>query len=106
MRLLYARRQRALMEAVATHLADLIELDATPAGLHAVGLFRGDVDDVFVSAALRDVDIEAPSVSSMYMGEVRRRGLVLGYTTPEASLLAAAERARRVLIDAGVRLGS
>ncbi|MEX2502686.1 MAG: PLP-dependent aminotransferase family protein [Trueperaceae bacterium] len=103
MRLLYARRQQALLEAVATHLADLIDIDATPAGLHAVGWFRGDVDDVAASTALRDAGIEAPSVSSMALGEVRRRGLVLGYTTPEDALLSAAERARGILLGAGVR---
>ena len=97
MRLLYAKRQQALLGALEEHLGDILTVDSTPAGLHLIGWLPSDVRDTDASAALRDAGIEAPSVSSLALGPLGRGGLVLGYTTPEDDLRAAARRMRDVL---------
>jgi len=98
MRLLYAKRQQTLLTSLDEHLADVLTVDSTPAGLHLIGWLPHDVSDTDASAALREAGIEAPSVTSLAFGPLRRGGLVLGYTTPEADLRSAARRMRDVLL--------
>jgi GntR family transcriptional regulator/MocR family aminotransferase len=79
MRTLYRERQTALVEAVRQELGDLLEIKATPAGLHLVGWLPAGVDDQAVSQRLLAEGIESLSLSSFALTPLPRGGLVLGY---------------------------
>lgn len=104
MRTLYADRQQVLVEAVATHLPSLLEVEANDAGLHLVGwlpsIANGKlVDDRQVSEALLQEGIDAPSLSSLSMLPLNRSGLVLGYTSVPAEDIAPAVVKMRPILE-------
>jgi GntR family transcriptional regulator/MocR family aminotransferase len=80
MRHLYAERQRYFLEVARAKAAGLLELAPAEAGMHLVGLLPPEMDDRAVSAAARARGIEAPPLSSYYLQESSRPGLLLGYT--------------------------
>jgi len=81
MRVLYAERQRILVDAVRTHLGDVLEIEPDEAGMHVVATFRpgcGLVDSEVANAAAK-ADLTLYSLSDFYLGKPDRSGLVLGY---------------------------
>lgn len=79
MRTLYAARQRALLDAIDTHLAEFIDVEPDDAGLHIVGWLPDGVDDKEVSAHLDEHDIVALPLSFYSERPLGRSGLLLGY---------------------------
>ena len=80
MRTLYAARQRALLDAIDTHLSDVIDINPDDAGLHLIGGLPDGVDDEAVSAHLDDHDIVALPLSFYAERPLDRGGLLLGYS--------------------------
>jgi GntR family transcriptional regulator/MocR family aminotransferase len=81
MRVLYARRRAALLEALAEGAADLLAWpgEGPHAGLHLAATFLDQsLDDVAVHDAARRIGLQTPPLSSSFLGRPTR-GLVLGF---------------------------
>lgn len=90
MRLLYAKRQQVLVDALHTHCDDWLEVAPAPAGLHLVGWLRPGVDDVAIAARFAEKGVYTPPLSSYSLTPLQRGGLVLGYAgVAEADIVAA-----------------
>jgi GntR family transcriptional regulator/MocR family aminotransferase len=102
MRVLYAERQAALVEAAQRELGGLLEVRPTEAGMHLVGWLPAGVDDKIASQRAKLYDVEAPPLSSYSSEPLERGGLVLGYAGVDADEIAAGTRrlakALRVLV--------
>ena len=80
MRTLYRERRAALLDALATHASDVLDVGEPPdAGLHVAVRLKVDVDDVAVSRDVRKLGISAAPLSSYYAGAAKVRGFVLGF---------------------------
>lgn len=91
MRAVYRERRAALLDALARHAGDVLDVGEPPdAGLHVAVRLRPDVDDVAVSRALRAEGVAAAPLSAYYARSPRTRGFVLGFANTSA---AAADRA-------------
>jgi GntR family transcriptional regulator/MocR family aminotransferase len=92
MRVLYAERQAALVEAAKRELVGLLEVRPAEAGMHLLGWLPAGVDDRVASQRAKAHDVETPPLSS-YSGEpLERGGLVLGYAGVDAGEIAAGAR--------------
>lgn len=81
MRIAYAERQAALVEAVRVEAAGLLEVEPAPAGMHLVGRL---VDDLVppaseVARAARAVGVNVAPVAGYRLAPAPDRELVLGY---------------------------
>jgi GntR family transcriptional regulator / MocR family aminotransferase len=79
MRVLYMERRRALVEAIRIHMADVLEVTGTEAGMHLVALLPPGVSDVAISKKAAQIGISAMPLSACYLKPPARGGLVLGY---------------------------
>jgi len=80
MRTLYRERRAALLDALATHASDVLDVGEPPdAGLHVAVRLKVDVDDVAVSRDVRKQGISAAPLSAYYAGATKVRGFVLGF---------------------------
>jgi GntR family transcriptional regulator/MocR family aminotransferase len=80
MRTLYRERRAALLDALATHAADVLDVGEPPdAGLHVAVRLKVDVDDVAVSPEVRKAAISAAPLSAYYARPPGVRGFVLGF---------------------------
>ena len=85
MRTLYRERRAALLDALATHARDVLDVGEPPdAGLHVAVRLTVPVDDVAVSRALRTRGIGAAPLSTYYAGTPKTRGFVLGFANTPA----------------------
>ncbi len=86
MRMLYAARRAALLEALAEGAADLVgwQAEGPQAGLHLAAIFRDQsLDDVAVYDAARQIGLQSPPLSGSVLGRPTR-GLVLGFAGTSA----------------------
>jgi GntR family transcriptional regulator / MocR family aminotransferase len=85
MRLLYAERQAALVEAASQQLSGLLEVRSSDAGMHLVGWLPEGVDDQTIAEVAAGRGLEVPPLSAHSTRPLSRGGLLLGYTafTPE-----------------------
>lgn len=100
MRLLYAERQQIMLDALKKECGDLLEVEASAAGIQLSAWLPGGVDDRAVSREAAARGVEARPMSVFYAGEPPRGGLELGYAAFDrgelrkgAAALAAAIRA-------------
>jgi GntR family transcriptional regulator/MocR family aminotransferase len=101
MRALYAERQRALVDAAAREMGDVLRIERAEAGLHLVGWLPPGSDDRLASSAALAAGIEAPPLS-MYCAETPRHpALLLGYASFDARAIRAAVRKLRDALAAG-----
>ena len=84
MRMLYAERRAALVEALRETFGDAVEVVGSEAGMHLVALLPAGIDDEAVSKKAAAKGISAMPLSMCYMKRQPRPGLILGYggTTP------------------------
>lgn len=94
MRAVYRDRRAALLDALARHAGDVLDVGEPPdAGLHIAVRLRPDVDDVAVSRAARAAGVAAAPLSAYYARSPRTRGFVLGFAnTPESQAAPAVRR--------------
>lgn len=79
MRMLYARRRQALMDAVHVHLRNKFEVIGAAAGLQLAGFLPPGTDDVEVSNKAARMGISLMPLSPSYLSQTAKSGLVLGY---------------------------
>ena len=79
MRMLYMDRRRALTDAIATVMGDIAEVVGTDAGMHLVALLAIGTDDVAVSLRAAKMGVSATPLSTCYLSQPPRSGLILGY---------------------------
>jgi len=79
MRHLYAKRQQALLEAIARDLNGILEVQPAEGGMHVVAWLPPDVDDRVTSQLVSARGVGCPPLSLYYIGKPKRGGLVLGY---------------------------
>lgn len=91
MRMLYADRQAALLDAARRHLGEAIDLRPAHAGMHLTGFLPAGSDDGALARAALEADVEVAALSS-YAIEARRPGLVLGYACATPAEIRAAVR--------------
>ncbi len=92
MRVIYEKRQNALRSALETELAELVEVQATDAGLHLVAWLKKGFSGEEAVAALSQRDIFANPVSAYELEPREREGIVLGYGCVSVSEIPAAVR--------------
>lgn len=94
MRAVYLGRRAALLEALRTHCAGLLDVFNADAGLHLSARLAPGLDDVTVVRRLAQRGLTATPLSGCYAGDDPRSGLLLGFGgTDEAGL----HRATRIL---------
>jgi GntR family transcriptional regulator/MocR family aminotransferase len=79
MRTLYMERRGVLMEAVRTHLGNVLELVGAEAGMHLAALLPAGVDDVNVAMRAAQNGLSVTPLSTCYLKRPERGGLILGY---------------------------
>ena len=79
MRRLYQARRDTLLDALQTHLGDVMTPGGDGAGLHLVGWLPTGTDAAALSATAAALGVAAPALDPYYLGAVRRPGLMLGY---------------------------
>jgi GntR family transcriptional regulator/MocR family aminotransferase len=86
MRMLYEERRDALLHMAGEMVGDRLALAPAEAGMHVVARLPGDVEDRVVSAAARELGVDAPALSLYALEPLGHGGLVLGYAgfTPRA----------------------
>jgi GntR family transcriptional regulator/MocR family aminotransferase len=94
MRVLYAGRREALLQALRSRAADLLDAGTPPeAGLHLAARLRGRGKDVAISRRALALGVHAAPLSVYYVGERPQRGFVLGFAgTPAEAMIPAVER--------------
>jgi GntR family transcriptional regulator/MocR family aminotransferase len=80
----YRARQELLLAAAGRHLDGLLELNPDPGGMHLVGYLHPDLaermDDREASRRAAAAGIGVLSLSSHWIGQAKRQGLLIGYT--------------------------
>jgi GntR family transcriptional regulator/MocR family aminotransferase len=100
MRMLYADRQAALIDAVTRRMGEALRLEPHPAGLHLVGMLPTASDDIALAARAAEHNVEAQALSVYYHCEEPQPGFVLGYAVvPPRSIRAAVGRLADALAD-------
>lgn len=82
MRVIYAGRQQALIDAIHRFLPDVLTLHPSPAGMHLTAWLSTTVPagfDALLEQRAQSRGILLPALSRYYHGPVRRQGFVLGY---------------------------
>ena len=79
MRALYAERQQVLVAECRRHLAGLLELAPSGAGLQCVGWLERGVDDRVATRAAAAHDVQVTPVSRYTLGRFSRPGLLLSF---------------------------
>ncbi len=81
MRILYAERQDALVEAATEELAGLLAICPAEAGMHLLGRLPEGTDDRDASRRAAGQGVEAPALSAHSIEASPAPGLLLGYAT-------------------------
>lgn len=79
MRRLYAKRQAALIAALARHGRGILSAEPEPAGMHLVCTLTNGMEDREAEARARAAGLSAPALSAYFAGPPTREGLLLGY---------------------------
>ncbi|MFY2562546.1 PLP-dependent aminotransferase family protein [Corallococcus terminator] len=99
MRLVYAERRDALLDALQRETRGELRLGAAEAGMHVTAFLADGLQDVAVIARSDARRLGARRLSPLYLGRGRRQGLVLGFSGASPAGLRAAVRTLRGLLD-------
>ena len=86
-RVLYAKRQRALLDAIEKLCPDLFEIRPFPAGMHLLGWLPTGWDDKEIAQALYPLGISAAPLSNYSLTTLERGGLLLGYAAHDETVI-------------------
>jgi GntR family transcriptional regulator/MocR family aminotransferase len=105
MRVLYARRRLALLDALEREAAGLLSASNAPeAGLHLVARLAVPADDVSASRRALEKRVYAAPLSAYYAGADAERGFVLGFAnTREDRMAPAVRRLVEAIEETGLR---
>ena len=84
MRMLYAERRRALVDAIQVQMGDFVEVVGEEAGMHLVVLLPPGTNDVRVSREAARRGISATPLSTCYLKRPVKTGLILGFAGANA----------------------
>lgn len=79
MRVVYAARQKALVEAVARELKGKLTVHAADGGMHLIGWLPDGVDDAAIVAEAEKAGIQLGALSLYYLDPPERPGVLMGY---------------------------
>jgi GntR family transcriptional regulator/MocR family aminotransferase len=79
MRMLYMERRKALVNAIRTQMADIVEVIGAEAGMHLVALLPEGTNDASVSKEAAKLGISVMPLSTSHLKSPKRAGLILGY---------------------------
>ena len=79
MRMLYADRRRALVQAIRGQMAKTVEIAGAEAGMHLVAMLPPGTNDVTVSRKAAHLGVSATPLSTCYLKPPAQPGLILGY---------------------------
>jgi GntR family transcriptional regulator / MocR family aminotransferase len=101
-RLLYARRQQALIAATDRPLKGLLDITPDPGGMHLIArpsaAIAATFDDHAIAAACAARGVSVSPLSACYSGRTKKHGLILGYAgTPEEDMPAAVTTLRGIV---------
>ncbi|RUL72201.1 PLP-dependent aminotransferase family protein [Dyella choica] len=80
MRAMYLERRVALLEGIAQHLDDKLEVVGTNAGMQLAALLPSGIDDVALSIKTAKLGISTRPLSICYAKPPKRGGVILGYS--------------------------
>jgi GntR family transcriptional regulator/MocR family aminotransferase len=98
MRMLYAERQRVLIETARQWLGDWIEIEEQPTGLHAVG-WLNRLSEKKVMQAAEVAQVELRPMSMYRVGPSSREAVLFGFAPFDASATGAAVLRLREALD-------
>jgi GntR family transcriptional regulator/MocR family aminotransferase len=102
MRQLYRQRRDCLAQSLRDELGEALEVGAGQAGMHLVATLAGGRRDHPISLRAARQRLSVLPLSSCYLGEPRRQGLVLGYAASgPAEIRDGVRRLREVMADGG-----
>jgi len=79
MRVIYAQRQTALLDAARRYLDGLVALQPARAGMHLAGFLSPLIDDREIACRAAAKGIGVAPLSPYYLGNSVKRGLVIGF---------------------------
>ena len=101
MRALYRSRRRFLVSALESRLGDMLQVKSHPAGMHLVAELPDGVDDVCLARRATEQGLAVSALSRYYLGEDRRRGLLLGYSAVSSAAIQGAVDRLAEVIESG-----
>ncbi len=101
MRIRYAQRQAALVEAAKAHLDGLLTVAPASGGMHLVGWLPPGTDDRWAARQALLAGVETPALSGYASAALARPGVVLGYTTVDEAAIRRGVRALAAAWRAG-----
>ena len=78
---LYTERRDALVEAVECKLTGALTLGPSDCGMHVAGWLASGLDETAIVARASEKEIGVVPLSSHYLGEDKREGVLLGFTS-------------------------
>ena len=99
MRKIYQERQEVLVEEAKKELAGLLEIDRHNAGMHLIGWLPEGANDRELAKTLVQAGIRVASVSIYSLTDLKRGGLILGYTAIDEERIRAAVRKLRDVLE-------
>lgn len=100
MRILYSKRQQALLNAAKEHLPGILDIPALDCGLHLIGWLDTTVKEKDLLLAARLANIELTPVSLFCRLPVKHRSVVLGYAAYSEDQLIGSVKALKQAYDA------
>lgn len=79
MRSIYAERYHALRHLSKLYLSEHLDIQPTQSGLHTVGFFKQDTDEIGLSLALSKKGISALPLSRYCLKKIQKQGFTLGF---------------------------
>jgi GntR family transcriptional regulator/MocR family aminotransferase len=93
MRHIYFERQTTLVNLAARHLSDFVTVCPAETGMHVVGFFTREIDDIAFCDAAQRRGISLRPLSIYYLQNPKRSGLILGFAaTPSSRIISGVER--------------
>jgi GntR family transcriptional regulator / MocR family aminotransferase len=103
MRVVYAKRRSALVDAIQNQMGDMLEVVGAEAGMHLLALLPRGINDVAVSRQAAQRGICAMPLSSCYSKPPARGGLILGYGGVNAPQIQDGIRRLRMSVESAGR---
>jgi GntR family transcriptional regulator / MocR family aminotransferase len=101
MRTIYSKRREHLLLYLDEHLGGIVTSGLAEAGMHLIGWLPENISDKQICVEAEKAEVEILPVSSLYLGEPRRNGLILGYAgAKEADLLEGVVKLKTILNQA------
>src|SRR6266513_6467634 len=106
MRPVYAERRRVLVGELERELGDQLEIVGDEAGMHLATFLTSNRNDREIAAKAARQSLCLSALSSLYLGDLARRGFVLGFGNTKAKDMSQAVRQLKSLLERNKLKGS